>query len=62
MEETDYTSFANLVEVKGYKEKKESTKSDSIDIYANTLSVYILTIVSDLNEENGNTIMFDASA
>ena len=57
MEENDVTSIANLVGV------KEDTKSDSMSIYANTLSVYILTIVSDLDEEvleNSRTITFDA--
>jgi hypothetical protein len=40
----------------------DSTKPDSMSIYANTLSVYILTIVSDLDEEvsgNSKTIIFD---
>jgi len=43
----------------------KDTKSDSMSIYANTLSVYILTIVSDLDEdvlENSRTITFDAGS
>ena len=63
MEDSDSTSFANLVSIKDWEEAKENTKSDSIGIYANTLSVYILTIVSDLDDEvskDNQTIMFDA--
>jgi predicted transcriptional regulator len=59
MEENDDTSVANLVKTEDIKQK---TKSDSIGIYANTLSVYILTIVSDLDEdvsENNKTITLD---
>lgn len=59
MEEDNYTSYANLVSVQDSEETKK-TKSDSIGIYANALSVYILTVVSDLDEENGSTITFDA--
>jgi hypothetical protein len=59
MEDNDYTSYATLVDVKNSEETKK-TKSDSIGIYANALSVYILTVVSDLDEENGSTITFDA--
>lgn len=59
MEEDNYTSYANLVSVQDSEEIKK-TKSDSIGIYANALSVYILTVVSDLDEENGSTITFDA--
>ena len=58
MEDNNETSVANLVSI-----KDENTKSDSIGIYANNLSVYILTIVSDLDEstsENNRTIEFDA--
>ncbi len=61
MEENDETSIANLVKT---EDSKEKTKSDSIGIYANTLSVYILTIVSDLEEEipeNNKTITIDTS-
>lgn len=61
MEDNDETSVANLVSTKdsGWS----NTKSDSMSIYANTLSVYILTIVSNLDEEiseNNKTITFDA--
>ena len=59
MEEDNYTSYANLVSVQDSEETKK-TKSDSIGLYANALSVYILTVVSDLDEENGSTITFDA--
>ena len=61
MEENDETSIANLVKT---EDSKEKTKSDTIGIYANTLSVYILTIVSDLEEEtpeNNKTITIDTS-
>ena len=63
MEENDETSIANLVGIKDSEETKTDTKPDSISIYANTLSVYILTIVSDLDEDvsdNNRTITFDA--
>jgi len=60
MEDNDETSVANLVSTKdsGWN----STKSDSMNIYANTLSVYILTVVSDFDEESEGTetIKFDA--
>lgn len=62
MEDNDYTSYATLVDVKDSEETKK-TKSDSIGIYANALSVYILTVVSDLDEEssqNNKIMMFDA--
>jgi hypothetical protein len=62
MEDNDYTSYATLVDVKNSEETKK-TKSDSIGIYANALSVYILTVVSDLDEEssqNNRTMMFDS--
>ena len=60
MEDNDETSVANLVSTKdsGWN----NTKSDSMSIYANTLSVYILTIVSELDEEvseSNKTITFD---
>ena len=61
MEDNDEISVANLVSTKD--SEWNSTKSDSMSIYANTLSVYILTIVSDLDEEvseNNKTITFDA--
>ena len=57
MEDNQETFVANLVGV------NENTKSDSMSIYANTLSVYILTVVSDLDEDltgNNKTITFDA--
>lgn len=57
MEDNQETSVANLVGV------NENTKSDSMSIYANTLSVYILTVVSDLDEDltgDNKTIRFDA--
>lgn len=57
MEDNQETYVANLVGV------NENTKSDSMSIYANTLSVYILTVVSDLDEDltgNNKTITFDA--
>ena len=60
MEDNDETSVANLVSVEN--PEWDSTKPDSMSIYANTLSVYILTIVSDLDEEvsgNSKTITFD---
>lgn len=63
MEDNDETSVANLVSVKNPEESVQNTKSDSMSIYANTLSVYILTIVSDLDEEaseNSKTVTFDA--
>lgn len=62
MEDNDYTSYATLVDVKNSEETKK-TKSDSIGIYANALSVYILTVVSDLDEEssqNNRIMMFDS--
>ena len=64
MEDNDYTSYANLVDVKDSAETKK-TKSDSIGIYANALSVYILTVVSDLDDEgsqDNRTIMFNAGS
>jgi len=63
MEDNDDTSIANLVSTKSSKDISKNNKSDSISIYANTLSVYILTIVSDLEEEtssNSGTVKFDA--
>lgn len=63
MEDNDDVSVANLVSVKDLEGTRENTKSDSMSIYANTLSVYILTIVSDLDEdtlENNDTITIDA--
>lgn len=63
MEDNDDISVANLVSVKDSEEISENTKSDSMSIYANTLSVYILTIVSDLDDEvseNDDTITIDA--
>jgi hypothetical protein len=54
-----------LVSVKDSENINKDTKSDSMSIYANTLSVYILTIVSDLDEdvlENSRTITFDAGS
>ena len=60
MEDNDETSVANLVSVEDFE--WNSIKPDSMSIYANTLSVYILTIVSDLDEEvsgNSKTITFD---
>ena len=62
MEDDNETSVANLVSVKSSEEIKEDTKSESMSIYANTLSVYILTIVSDLDadvSENNETITLD---
>jgi hypothetical protein len=61
MEDNDESSVANLVSTKDSEEN--NTKSDSMSIYANTLSVYILTVVSDLDEEisgDSKTITFDA--
>jgi len=55
-------SIANLAGIEDSQNTKNS-KSDSIDIYANALSVYILTVVSELDEDisqNNNTITFDA--
>ena len=63
IEDYEETSVANLVSIKDSKEIKRNTKSDSMNIYANTLSVYILTIVSDLEEDtsgNNSTIKLDA--
>ena len=57
MEDNQETSVANLVGI------NENIKSDSMSIYANTLSVYILTVVSDLDEDltgSNKTITFDA--
>lgn len=65
IEDNDDTSTANLVSVKDSENINKDTKSDSMSIYANTLSVYILTIVSDLDEdvlENSRTITFDAGS
>jgi len=62
MEDNDETS-ANLVSIKDGKKSRENNKSDSMSFYANTLSVYILTIVSDLDEEpaeDNETIKLDA--
>jgi hypothetical protein len=61
MEDNDETSVANLVSTKN--SAWNNTKSDYMNIYANTLSVYILTVVSDLDEEvseNNKTVTFDA--
>lgn len=62
MEDTNESSIANLVSVKDWDGKLGNIKSDSMSIYANTLSVYILTVVSDLDEESedAETIKFDA--
>lgn len=62
IEDHEDVSVANLAGIENSQNTKNN-KSDSIDIYANTLSVYILTVVSDLDEDisqNDNTIMFDA--
>ena len=62
IEDHDDMSIANLAGTEDSQDTK-NTKSDSIDIYANALSVYILTIVSDLDgdiSQNNNTITFDA--
>lgn len=62
MEDNNDISIANLVEKKDI-ERHKNTKSDSMSFYANTLSVYILTIVSDLDEEpskDNETIKLDA--
>ena len=62
IEDHEDMSIANLAGIENFQNTKNN-KSDSIDIYANTLSVYILTIVSDLDEDasqNNNTITFDA--
>jgi hypothetical protein len=62
MEDNGETS-ANLVSIKDEEKSKENNKSDSMSFYANTLSVYILTIVSDLDEEpseDNETIKLDA--
>ena len=61
MEDNGETS-ANLVSIKDEEKSKENNKSDSMSFYANTLSVYILTIVSDLDEEpleDNETIKLD---
>jgi hypothetical protein len=63
MEDKEEVSVANLVGIKDLEEINKNTKSDSMSIYANTLSVYILTVVSDLDENltgNNKTITFDA--
>ena len=63
MEDNDDTSVANLVSVKGSEDMDKNTKSDSMSIYANALSIYILTVVSDLDEdisEENEKISFDA--
>lgn len=63
MVESDETSIANLVWVKNTEETNYNTKSDSIGIYANELSVYILTVVSDLEDNDSNqTITFDVGS
>ena len=66
MEDKQETSTANLVGIKGFEEIKNNSKTDSLSINANTLSVYILTIVSDLEDEditeNSKTITLDAGA
>lgn len=62
MEDNGETS-ANLVSIKDGKKSRENNKSDSMSFYANTLSVYILTIVSDLDKEpaeDNETIKLDA--
>lgn len=51
MEDNDDTSIASLVNSNFPEKNTKNSKSDSIGIYANALSVYILTIVSDLDEE-----------
>ena len=63
MEEDNETSIANLVDAKKSQETKKDSTSDSIGIYANTLSVYILTVVSNLDEsvsQDNKAIIFDA--
>lgn len=63
MVENDETSIANLVGSENSEQIDYDTKSDSIGIYADELSVYILTVVSDLDEENGEqTITFDVGS
>ena len=64
IEDKEDISVANLISVKD-SEDKRNTKSDSMSIYANTLSVYILTIVSELDEEftgENKTIRLDAGS
>lgn len=65
MEDNNDSSIANLVSAKNSEQLNNNTKPDSMSIYANTLSVYILTIVSDLDEEitqDNKTITFDAGS
>ena len=62
IEDHEDMSIANLAGIEDPQNTKNN-KSDSIDIYANALSVYILTVVSELDEDisqNNNTITFDA--
>lgn len=63
MEDHDDTSVANLVSVKDSEDTNKNTKSDSMSIYANALSIYILTVVSGLDEDisdDNEKISFDA--
>ena len=63
MVENDETSIANLVGLENSEQINYDTKSDSIGIYADELSVYILTVVSDLDEENNEqTITFNVGS
>jgi hypothetical protein len=65
MEDNNDSSIANLVSAKNSEQLNNNAKPDSMSIYANTLSVYILTIVSDLDEEitqDNKTITFDAGS